>query len=115
MDKVIINYAIMFCLRQLAKFGAQTDWKKVEADFDPRIRDVVPGTWLDDAAVGGANACIEAFGVMCQDTSDLAELTKEAMAGDFTTAFATVRKIVLRGFNPTTPAQVQLKAMLLAA
>lgn len=59
----LATMAITFAVRQLNKFGEQTDWNKVKADADARIRDLVPGTFFDEFAVAFLNKvfdlCVE--------------------------------------------------------
>jgi len=51
MPDFLIRLAITFVVRQLAKFGRDTDWDKVKVDLDQRVRKLVPGNFFDDAAV----------------------------------------------------------------
>jgi hypothetical protein len=51
MPDFLIRLAITFVVRQLAKFGRDTDWEKVKVDLDQRVRKLVPGNFFDDAAV----------------------------------------------------------------
>lgn len=61
----VVNAAIGFVVRQVAKFGAETKWDLVKKDFAIRAADLMPGKWFDDEVVGLSNelvdACARAF------------------------------------------------------
>lgn len=115
MDKVLLNLAISFCLRQLAQFGTSTNWATVKVDYDARVAALVPGTWLDAEAVSLTNETIDAFAFVCKDSADMAKLVNAAVAADWAGAWVILKDLVAKGYNPTTPDQVKLKAAILAA
>lgn len=58
MQSWMISIVISFVLRQLAKFTTSLDWAKVAEDLDKRVRDLIPGKWLDDE---GSSVALFAF------------------------------------------------------
>lgn len=115
MDKVLYNLVIMFCLRQLAKFGTSIDAQAVKDEYDPLVRQVVPGTWFDDEAVMLTNETIDAFVYVCKDSADVQKLVAAVVAADWAGALVILKDMIAKGYNPVTPMQVDLKAALLAA
>jgi hypothetical protein len=65
--RLVIPLVISLVLRQLEKFGEAIDWSKVKADVEPRVRKIVPGTILDDAAVTFILGIISAFETTLKD------------------------------------------------
>lgn len=60
MPDFILRIVVSFLVRQITKFGRDTDWNKVKADLDVRIRKLIPGTWFDDEAAELAGVIIDA-------------------------------------------------------
>ncbi len=64
MQKWVILAAIQFIVRQLAKFGQETDWDQVSRDFQARIQQILPdwseGPFLDlaEAVISGVKAAL---------------------------------------------------------
>lgn len=64
MNKFLINWlisgVITFITRQILKWGEDIDWDLVKKDFDERVRDLMPGQFMDDTASALAASLIEA-------------------------------------------------------
>ncbi len=72
--KMIMNMVISFVLKQLMKFKDGIDFKKVTADIDAKVRDVVPGTWFDDEAVAFVHTIMGPLEAALSDSGKQAEL-----------------------------------------
>ncbi len=70
----LATMAITFAVRQLAKFGKETDWNKVKADADARIRDLVPGEFFDEFAVAFLNKVLDLCKEMMVDEANMTQL-----------------------------------------
>lgn len=70
----LATMAITFVIRQINKFGEATDWTKVKADADARIRDLVPGTFFDEFAVAFLNKVIDLAAEMTKDEEAMKQL-----------------------------------------
>lgn len=101
MQQFLLNLVIMFVLRQLAKFGTQTDWAKVKADLGERVRQLVPGEWLDDDAVLFVNQAIDAFAFVCADTADLKAIIDCLARQDYAGAYEALKVLIGRLYQPT--------------
>lgn len=63
----VATLVITFAVRQLAKFGEQTDWAKVRVDMDARIRDLIPGEFFDEFVVAFMNKVLDLIVEMMKD------------------------------------------------
>jgi len=79
----LATMAITFAVRQLAKFGEQTDWDKVKADADTRIRDLVPGTFFDEFAVAFLNKVLDLGAEMLREPDQMQQLMTLIAEGKF--------------------------------
>jgi hypothetical protein len=59
--KVIVDLTVTFVIRQVAKYASAVDFEKIKADVEPRIRDLVPGEWMDDAVVDLMKVTVDAL------------------------------------------------------
>jgi len=95
-DELRESYHVRFATRQLVKFGKETNWDKVKADYDIRIRDLIPGGWLDDEAVKDANAALDAIALACIASDDVSSVLEAGAAGDWAGATAALKSLVAR-------------------
>jgi hypothetical protein len=79
---------ISVILDRMHKFGTGTDWTQVQIDTDRKVRAVVPGSWLDDAACTFVNRQIRNVAQALQDTSEAERVLKLLAAGDWAGAGA---------------------------
>jgi len=71
----IIEIVVGFCVRQIAKYGAENvDWTKVHADVDVRINSLVPGEFFDPFACALAGRVIDLCQNLCQDPTAIADI-----------------------------------------
>lgn len=103
--RIIMNQVIAFALRQLKKFTGQTDWEKIKADWEPRIRDIVPLDFFDDQVVEWANALIDMFASVLSATDTLAKVITLLTESKFNEAWQVIRDLILEQFKPETPVQ----------
>ena len=90
----LVPIAVSFAVRQSQKFGKSLDMVKLRADFETRVRDLVPGSIWDDAAVALTDKVFAIFADLF--TSDvLEETSQDLVAGKFAEALAHVEAYVL--------------------
>lgn len=82
MEKWIMSMAVSFVLRQIAKYGASTNWALVKKDLEERVRQLVQWSWLEDAAVAILDSAIDACAAATQQASDLQHIADALVAGD---------------------------------
>src|SRR5690606_25822605 len=58
-ERIVWNLVASLILRQIEKFRTATQWDKVKADAEARIRKLVPGTWFDDEAAEAVRYIID--------------------------------------------------------
>lgn len=97
---VVAHLALGFALKQLAQFGEETDFKKVEEEFAVWLEVEVPYVWADKAIEAVADPLIETIGVACQRTSDLAMILTSLKAGDYAGAGAALVALVKKVASP---------------
>lgn len=90
----LIPLAVNFAVRQVVKFGEKLDMVKLRADFETRVKDLIPGSAWDAAAVELADKVFNIFGNLF--TSEvLAQTTQDLVDGKFAEALAHVEAYVL--------------------
>jgi hypothetical protein len=78
-EKLVAHAIISFILGQLEKLKGQIDWDQLKAKLDQHVRDLVPGTWFDDAAVKFCDSIFAALrGVL--DSGDTIKSLLELLA-----------------------------------
>ncbi len=75
-------------LDRMAQFRADTDWTKVKITADTKVRDVIPGTMLDDTVVRAVNQAIDKIQSAMGETEEAAIVLGLLAAGDFSGAGA---------------------------
>lgn len=98
-NKIVVNLVIAFIVRQVVKFGTSTDWSKVKADFDVRLRQLVPGTWFDDEAVCVANAVIDGAAAALSSPAELELVIRKAAAEDWAGAALALKALLARAVD----------------
>jgi len=106
----VIQMAISFVMRQLAKWQMNIDWAKVKADVAARVADIVPGTWFDAEAIAMAHAVIDAAAAALAATSDLEQIAKLVLDGKLNEAWQLLRKLILGNWAPATVAEQKVYA-----
>jgi hypothetical protein len=74
MPSFLISLIVSFVVRQIIKFGRDTDWHKVKYDAGVRIRELIPGEWFDDEFVSLAHCVIDAVSDALNDENNWIEL-----------------------------------------
>lgn len=96
LEKWIVSIVISFVLRQVAKFKESTDWVKVRADLETRVKDLVPGSWFDSEAVLIVDLILckieEALGA----ADVLQDLLEKVAAQDWAGAALLLKEILLK-------------------
>lgn len=83
---ILAPQVFFFALRQLGKHGPSTDWQKVKADWDPRIRQIMPGDEYDDEACQVAHGLLDAIACAANHATDIEALAKLVEAKDYDAA-----------------------------
>ena len=94
MPDFLIRLAITFVVRQLAKFGRDTDWDKVKVDLDQRVRKLVPGNFFDDAAVEIVFTAVDAIAEILTEEESWVKLLTLLAAGKTQEAVDLLIKLV---------------------
>jgi hypothetical protein len=94
MPDFLIRLAITFVVRQLAKFGRDTDWEKVKVDLDQRVRKLVPGNFFDDAAVEIVFTAVDAIAEILTEEESWVKLLTLLAAGKTQEAIDLLIKLV---------------------
>jgi hypothetical protein len=90
----LVAIAVNFAIRQTEKFGQSLDMVKLRADFETRVRDLVPGAIWDDAAVALADKIFNVFAELF--TSEiLASVVEDLLDKKYAESFAHFERYVL--------------------
>jgi hypothetical protein len=96
LEKWLVSMIISFVLRQLAKFKEHTDWAKVRADLETRVKDLVPGTWFDSDAAALADVVLEKLQTVLGATDVLQQVLEKVAAEDWAGALTLLKDLVLK-------------------
>lgn len=91
----LVSLAISFAVRQAERFGEQTDWEKVKADLSARVAKLVPGEFLDEAAVALLVRCIEKIEGALSSPAKLKLLLEHTSKGEWLAAFEVLKDLVI--------------------
>ncbi len=108
----MIRLVIAFVVRQLVKFGEETDWAKLKADALTRIADLVPGTWFDTEAQGLAGAVVDAVATVLKDKTAIVTFVDLVQKGTATEALARLKDQLLSKWVPHTDHQKSFAELL---
>lgn len=112
-EKWIVTTAIGFVVRQLEKFGKDTDWAKVKADLGVRVEQLMPGTWFDDEARAISDAIIDACARGLGNAKTLGIILELVADGKYQEAGAKLREYLLKTWRPDATDLLAHKAMAL--
>lgn len=98
----LVGAAISFVLRQLKKFGKETDWDTVKDDLGARVTDLVPGEFFDDEAVNISNAFVDAVKRGLSQTKHLEIVFDHLQAEEWDKAINALRDFLLKAWRPKT-------------
>jgi hypothetical protein len=99
----ILTMVISFVIKQVSHFGGATDWVKVKADFDARIKSIVHLGFFSDELSNLANLMIDGVAAALQDTADMSTIVGLAAAQNWSGALAALKSMVLAQWQPTSP------------
>jgi len=109
-QKWLVNLAVSFMMRQLAKWGEAIDWPMVKADVEARVRALVPGTWLDNDAVALMMSLVDAAAGVLAASGSLEKIVKLVIEGKIQEAWEMLRDLILGSFVPVTEADKMMVA-----
>lgn len=99
-----IHFAIQFVVRQLGKFGKDTDWAKVKDDFHARVMALVPGSFFDDEAAAAVDAVLEACQKLLSSGEALDHILTYLADQRYSEAADALKQLLFAVWAPTTPA-----------
>ncbi len=111
LEKWIVSIVISFVLRQVEKFKDQTDWVKVRADLETRVKDLVPGTWFDAEAVALVDMVLDKIQSVLGSTADLESLLRLIAAEDWAGALAFIKDLLLKALPLASKASLAVAAI----
>jgi hypothetical protein len=83
----ILKAIVAFVTRQVGKYLESVDFETVRKDLEIRLRDLVPGTILDDAAVEAMDFVIKAIKRFLANAMEAKNVLEHLRAGDINFAF----------------------------
>jgi hypothetical protein len=98
-QRLVVSLVISFILRQVGKFKSDTDWRKIKADLDKRVRDLLPGTWLDDEGVLLCRSIVEVAQVVLSSDDKLQRVLELIADSKWDAAFAVLKDLILGQFK----------------
>src|ERR1700733_11335533 len=94
MEKIILNLALPFILGRLQKFQSSINWTTVETDLEAKIRAVIPGQWLDDAAIDIMRTVMGYVQKAMADQADIKSLLGLLAAGNYQGALTMLKNLI---------------------
>lgn len=94
-ERLVAKAIISFILGQLEKFKASLDWGKIQADLDKHVRDLVPGTWFDDAAVKFVDSIFGSIRSILEQGDHIKSLLELLAAKKYDEALAALKYLLL--------------------
>lgn len=91
----VAQAALLFGVRQVAKYGLSINWTHVRVDVTQRVVKIMPGVMLDKAATTVAMEVIDKLQTICTSADALAKLTKLALDGHWDEALKFVESATL--------------------
>lgn len=114
-EKIAINMAISFVLKQLARFKTEIDWSKIEADLDVQLKKVIPGTAFDDEAMALLHSLLAAIKASLNNTSAIQDLLTVLAAGNWTAAAADLKTMISAAWSSGAVASTETQKELFAS
>lgn len=95
----LIQAAIAFALRQLAKWQGAIDWDKVKADLAVRLRDLVPGKMFDEMAIKLLNSVVDLLASVLSDQAEISKVVQLLVAGKVAEAMEVIKQLIISKFK----------------
>lgn len=95
----LIQAAIAFALRQLAKWQGGIDWAKVKADLSARVRDLIPGEMFDGVAVKMVESVVDMLAAALGDQKEIDNIVNLLMAGKIPEAMLALKDLIISKFK----------------
>lgn len=95
----LIQAAIAFAMRQLAKWQGAIDWAKVKVDAAIRVRELVPGILFDEMAVKLVDSVIDMIAAVLADQADIAKIVALLVDGKMSEAMEALKKLIVEKFK----------------
>lgn len=98
-EQTVTHIALGFALKQLAEYGAKTNWTEVENGVDQQLAAIFHEGFIDKAAEAIVNPLLTAVGKACADVDDLEALLSD-LENDDIAAAATMLVTIVRKVAP---------------
>lgn len=95
MEKLVAKLIISFLLGQIEKFKGSLDHDKLKAALDQHVRDMVPGTWFDDAAVKFCDTVFESLWSILDQGDHIKSLLELLAAKKYAEALSALKDLLL--------------------
>ena len=100
-QRVIVNLVISFVLRQIAKFRTEFDWAKARADVITRVKDLLPGTWLDAEGEAVVNALFDGLQLVLGASDEIEKILRLLADSKWEEALDYVKQLLLGAWDPS--------------
>jgi len=82
MEGIFEGLAVKFAVHEISVYGVAVDWAKMKADFDAKLKALLPAFW-DVEAEKAVNAVVDACKSALQDAGDMSAILTALAAKDF--------------------------------
>lgn len=93
--RLVIKAMISFIIGQIEKLNGVINWEKLKADLEKHIRDLVPGTWFDDAAVKFVDMVFDSIRSVLEQGDTIKHLMQLLADKKFDEALALLKDLLL--------------------
>jgi hypothetical protein len=98
----LVKNGVLFAVRRAVKFGKDTDWSKVKADFQDKAALWAPKDWFDDEARAFAGLVIDVCQAALSNAEDLQAVLDAVAQGDLKAGEAALVKLALDAYKAAT-------------
>lgn len=99
-QQAVTHIALGFALKELAEYGAETNWAEVENGVDQHLAGIFHDGFIDKVAEAIVNPLLTAIGKACANVDDLETLLSDLESGDTTAALTALVNIVRKVAPP---------------
>ena len=102
----LMNLVVSFVVRQFLTFTGNINWATVKSDWAVRIAALIPGTFLDAAAIEICNGAIDCLALALNDQTGLQAIGEAVAAGDWAKVLSTLVGLIQRVEHPSKNALI---------
>lgn len=74
MLNTVLAILIPFIIKQIDKFGHETDWAKIKADANLKIKEIVPGEMFDNVVCELVDKVVDSTAAFLQDEVEMKKI-----------------------------------------